>query len=152
VVLTGGDLSVRIALEPSRVARARVLAAPAGWSTARSSAGDVARGLQGYLVNPRLGRALGAPYGVLVLDVESGSHADSLGILPGDVLVSLNEHPVRALTSDALLASRLPRQPARQAGALSGVVVRNHVRRELRLSTAPRTQRPATAPPTRLRQ
>jgi hypothetical protein len=152
VVLTGGDLSVRIALEPGRVARGRVLAAPAGWSSARSSAGDVARGIQGYLVNPRLGRAFGAPYGVLVLDVESGSHADSLGILAGDVLVTLNEHPVRALTSDALLTNRLLRQPAQQPGAQSAVVVRNHVRRELRLSTAPHAQRPATVPPTRLRR
>ena len=147
VVLTGGDLSVRITFAPGEALRLRPSTSPTSWSTAHSSAGGVVGGLQGYLVNPRLARALGVSEGVLVLDVRTGSHADSLGILPGDVLVSLDDHPVRALTPDALLAGRPRAAPASRAGTV--VVVRQRVRHTLRLLAAPR---PAAAPPLRRRQ
>jgi len=148
VVLTGGDLSVRIALEPGRTVRVRPVTA-AGWSAARSTAGDAIWGIQGYLVNPRLGRALGASSGVLVLDVAGNSSADSLGIRPGDVLVSLNDHPIVAVTPGTLLEFRGLRLVPNRPAVHSLVVVRSGVRRSLPL---PRTSGPrdsAGEPPPR---
>ncbi|MGD0485434.1 MAG: PDZ domain-containing protein [Gemmatimonadales bacterium] len=133
VVLTGGDLSVRVALEPGAVVRVRPAPFTVGWATARTGAGDVSQGIQGYLVNPRLADALGAQSGVLVLDVASGSHADSLGILPGDVLVSLNDHPVVSITQDGPFSGRYLRTATPRPGAATAVVVRAHVHRTLEL-------------------
>jgi len=148
VVLSGGDLTVRIALEGER-----------GWrgvstsgSTIRTSSGDVAYGITGYLVNPRLGQALGVRGGVLVLSVEPASHADSLGIEPGDVVVELNDQP-----AVAILPSRSTGRG--QAGAATAVVVRDRERRALSLPAAtsrtrprgtptPRPPRPASPAPT----
>jgi hypothetical protein len=149
VVLTGGDLLVRIALEPGGGVRVRPAALSLGWATARSGGGDVSQGIQGYLVNPRLADALGAPSGVLVLDVAEGSHADSLGILPGDVLVSLNDHPVVSITQDGAFSGRYLRSAAPRPGAATAVVVRAHVRRTLRFPAGFGPRRPAAEPPRR---
>jgi|GEM_PF-7005537 len=146
VALTGGDLSVRIALEPGSPWRVRPAALSAGWGTARTSGGDVSQGIQGYLVNPRLGDALGAPSGVLVLDVARGSHADSLGILPGDVLVSLNDRPVVSITPDGPFAGRMLRSISPRPGAATAVVVRAHVRRTLQWPGTRGPRSPAPAP------
>jgi len=149
VVLTGGDLSVRIALEPGSSWRVHPATLATGWGTVRSSAGDVSHGIQGYLVNPRLGEALGASSGVLVLDVAGGSHADSLGIVPGDVLVSLNDHPVVSITPDGPFAGRLLRAATPRPGAASAVVVRAHVRRTLQLQGGHGPRRSTATPPRR---
>jgi hypothetical protein len=146
VVLTGGDLSVRVALEPGATARVRPTVLALGWASARTGGGDVSQGIQGYLVNPRLADALGAPSGVLVLDVAAGSHADSLGILPGDVLVSLNDHPVVSLTQDGPFSGRFLRTATPRPGAAAAVVVRAHVRRTLHLQAGAGPRRPAAEP------
>jgi S1-C subfamily serine protease len=147
VVLRGGDLSVRIALDRRGNAVVRAPSVSPGWSMARSDRGDITRGLLGYLVNPRLGRTLGATAGVLVLDVADGSHADSLGILPGDVLVLLNDHAVVSLTSEESPGGgRTLRRGTPQPGAQSAVVIRGRVRRHLFLA---RPARPAPTAPRR---
>lgn len=144
VVLRGGDLSVRIVLDQRGGAARRPASVSPGWSVARSNRGDIARGLQGYLLNPRLGRSLGATSGILVLDVADGSHADSLGILPGDVLVLLNDHPVMSLTSEESPGGgRTLRRGTPQPGAQSAVVVRARARRHLVLGQPARAA-PAT--------
>jgi hypothetical protein len=149
VVLAGGDLSVRIALEPGAVVRMRPTPFTMGWATARTGGGDVSQGIQGYLVNPRLADALGAPSGILVLDVAGGSHADSLGILPGDVLVSLNDHPVVSITQDGPFSGRYLRAATPRPGAAAAVVVRAHVRRTLHFPVGSGPRRPVAEPPRR---
>lgn len=160
VVLTGGDLTVRIALEGARFTIGR--AGPSsglGGGVVRASSGDVTYGITGYLVNPRLGEALGARSGVLTLDVAPDSHADSLGIVPGDVVVELNDRAVVAITPAQPFGGRLFRGAVPpQPGALSAVVVRGGERHTLRLATPPGTAgarllnppphpRPTPAPP-----
>ncbi|MEK7667240.1 MAG: PDZ domain-containing protein [Gemmatimonadota bacterium] len=156
VMLTGGDLMVRIALEGGRFTVTRGgTAIPVGAGTVRSSGGDVTYGITGYLVNPRLGEALGTRAGILALDVAAGSHADSLGIVPGDVVVELNDRAVVAITPAQPFGGRILRGVTPpQPGALSAVVVRGGERRTLRLATAPATPRarlltpPSRAPAT----
>jgi membrane-associated protease RseP (regulator of RpoE activity) len=143
VVLTGGDLWVRVALSPS-IAEARAGgAATAGFASARAASGVEAAGIQAVVANPRLAAALGATSGVLVLDVQPRSHADSLGIRPGDVVVSLNGSPVlsvRATPGRARAGTSAGRSTARTA-----VVVRARERRTLELraprATTPRPRR-----------
>jgi len=136
VVLTGGDLTVRVAVEPGRVTFGRASSAGAiGSGVVRTSGSDVAYGITGYLVNARLGAALGAPSGVLVLEVEPGSHADSLGVVPGDVLVELNDRPVRSITQSRVFGGRLLRPATLQPGAQTAVVVRSRERRKLASSS-----------------
>jgi predicted metalloprotease with PDZ domain len=133
IVLTGGDLWVRVALSPPGRVDAT---ATAGFKAARSATGEEIAGIQGLVANPRLAAALGATSGVLVLDVQPRSHADSLGIRPGDVLVSLNGSPV------ASFATKRLRSPAgTRPGAQTAVVVRARERRTLTLG-APRAVTP----------
>jgi len=142
VVLTGGDLWVRVALAPpSVVGRARSTV-PAGFTSARSASGDETAGIQGVVANPRLAAALGATSGVLVLDVQPRSHADSLGIRPGDVLVSLNGNPVVSVATQRTTLKRLREAPtAARPSTQSAVVVRARVRRTLEFG-APRASTP----------
>ncbi|MGB0034999.1 MAG: trypsin-like peptidase domain-containing protein [Candidatus Acidiferrales bacterium] len=44
--------------------------------------------------NPVLMKELGAPYGIVVEAVESGSPAEKAGLQPGDVITNVNGHPV----------------------------------------------------------
>jgi len=149
VVLTGGDLTVRVAVEPGRVTFSRGSSTGAiGSGVVRTSGSDVAYGITGYLVNARLGAALGAPSGVLVLEVEPGSHADSLGVVPGDVLVELNDRPVGSITQSRVFGGRLLRPATLQPGAQTAVVVRSRERRTLLLGAPPAAPRvrPAVSP------
>jgi len=151
VVVTGGDLQVRIArergLSPSGYL---VLGGTAGLltGTVRTSRGDVAYGLTAYPMNPRLGEALDATSGVLVLDVREASHADSLGIRPGDVLMELNGNPVDpgVRSSVTVTGRRLTRLPTDPPGAQTAVVLREG--EELTLRTSPE----AATPPPRARR
>ncbi len=145
LVLSGGDLSVRIRLAPGLGPRARTVTVVGGWSVARTTRGALARGIRGYLVNPRLGRAVGSPSGILVLDVAEDSQADSLGIQPGDVLVQLNRDPVVALLPGDAASSRALRGPAPQP-TTSATVVREKVRRILQRPAARAPQVPAVPP------
>ena len=148
VVLTGGDLTVRVAVERGRVTPSR--SSSAGTITSgvvRTSGSDVAYGITGYLVNARLGAALGARSGVLVLEVEPGSHADSLGVVPGDVMVELNDRPVGSITQSRVLGGRFLRPTALQPGAQTAVVVRSRERRTLLLGVPPATPRVRPAVP-----
>ena len=148
VVLTGGDLTVRIAVEPGRVTLSRGSSALAvGSGVVRTNGSDVAYGVTGYLVNPRLGAALGATSGVLVLEVEPGSHADSLGVVPGDVLVELNDRRVASITQSRVFGGRLLRPATLQPGAQTAVVVRSRERRTLALGTPPAAPRARPAVP-----
>ena len=141
IVLSGGDLTVRIAVE--RGGSATSVAAATG-TALRTGAGDAAYGVTGYLVNARLAEALGVRGGVLALSVEPGSHADSLGIIPGDVVVELNDRPVAAITSGRVAGRSQP-------GALTAVVVRARERQTLVMPATPArpragAPRPATPP------
>jgi len=148
VVLTGGDLTVRVAVEPGRVTFSRGSSTGAvGSGVVRTSGSDVAYGVTGYLVNPRLGAALGATSGVLVLEVEPGSHADSLGVVPGDVLVELNDRPVASITQSRVFGGRLLRPATLQPGAQTAMVVRSRERRTLVLGTPPAAPRARPAVP-----
>lgn len=148
VVLTGGDLTVRVAVEPGRVTFGRGSSAGAiGSGVVRTSGSDVAYGITGYLVNARLGAALGAPSGVLVLEVEPGSHADSLGVVPGDVLVELNDRPVGSITQSRVFGGRFLRPATLQPGAQTAVVVRSRERRALLLGAPPAAPRVRPAVP-----
>jgi membrane-associated protease RseP (regulator of RpoE activity) len=141
VVLTGGDMWVRVALAPPGAvgpARSTVIA---GFTSARSASGDEAAGIQGVVANPRLAAALGATSGVLVLDVQPRSHADSLGIRPGDVLVSLNGNSVVSIATERTALKRLRASTTARPGARSAVVVRARERRTLELG-APRASPP----------
>ena len=148
VVLTGGDLTVRIAVEPGRVTFSRGSSALAvGSGVVRTNGSDVAYGVTGYLVNPRLGAALGATSGVLVLEVEPGSHADSLGVVPGDVLVELNDRPVASITQSRVFGGRFLRPATLQPGAQTATVVRSRARRSRALGTPPAAPRARPAVP-----
>jgi len=142
---------VRIAVEPGRISFGRGGGASAvGSGVVRTGGSDVAYGVTGYLINPRLGAALGATSGVLVLEVEPGSHADSLGVVPGDVLVELNDRRVASITQSRVFGGRLLRPATLQPGAQAAMVVRSRERRTLVLAapSAARRARPA-APPAR---
>jgi S1-C subfamily serine protease len=148
VVLTGGDLTVRIAVEPGRVTFSRGSGTGlVGSGVVRTSGSDVAYGVTGYLVGTRLGAALGATSGVLVLEVETGSHADSLGVVPGDVLVELNDRPVASITQSRLFGGRFLRPATLQPGAQTAVVVRSRERRTLVLGAPPAAPRARPAVP-----
>lgn len=148
VVLTGGDLTVRVAVEPGRVTFSRGSGAGSiGSGVVRTSGSDVAYGITGYLVNSRLGTALGAPSGVLVLEVEPGSHADSLGVVPGDVVVELNDRPVGSITQSRVFGGRFLRPATLQPGAQTAVVVRSRERRTLLLGAPPAAPRVRPAAP-----
>jgi hypothetical protein len=136
VVLTGGDLSVRVARSPRWVVGRTLGGAVTGFTAVRSAAGDETAGIQGVVANPRLASALGAPSGVLVLDVLPRSHADSLGIRPGDVLVSLNGNPVVSLATGAEAPKRLRDGASLRPKARSAVVVRARERRPLEIATS----------------
>jgi S1-C subfamily serine protease len=87
----------------------------------------------------------------LVLEVEPGSHADSLGVVPGDVMVELNDRPVGSITQSRVLGGRFLRPTALQPGAQTAVVVRSRERRTLLLGVPPATPRVRPAvPPGRL--
>ena len=133
VVLTGGDLWVRVALAPPGVVGgARSTAGvTAVFTSARSASGDETAGIQGVVANPRLAAALGATSGVLVLDVQPRSPADSLGIRPGDVLVSLNGNPVVSVATERTALKRLRGTTTARPTTQSAVVVRARVRRTL---------------------
>jgi hypothetical protein len=148
VVLTGGDLTVRVAVEAGRVTFSRGSSAGAiGSGVVRTSGSDVAYGVTGYLVNRRLGAALGATSGVLVLEVEPGSHADSLGVVPGDVLVELNDRPVASITQSRVFGGRFLRPATLQPGAQTAMVVRSRERRTLLLGAPPAPPRVRPAVP-----
>ena len=151
VVLTGGDLSVRVALSAPVVVGRAAAGVSAGFATARSASGDESAGIQGVVANPRLAVALGAVSGVLVLDVLQSSHADSLGIRPGDVLVSLDGHPVVSIESARETPKRLRAATTARSTARSAVVVRARERRTLTLAepaaSRPRLQAPGNRPP-----
>jgi len=148
VVLTGGDLWVRVALAPPGAvgpARSTVIA---GFTSARSASGDEAAGIQGIVANPRLAAALGATSGVLVLDVQPRSHADSLGIRPGDVLVSLNGNPVVSVATERTALKRLRGATTARPSTQSAVVVRARARRTLEFGAQrDATPRPVTPRP-----
>jgi len=148
VVVTGGDLQVRIALERGAYTTGTMmLGGSSGLLSGyvRTSRGDVAYGLTAFPVNSRLGEALGATTGVLVLDVRQNSHADSLGIEPGDVLLELNGNEVdpSARTSVAISGRRLLRLPSDPPGARSALVLRDGDERTLRIGSRPTTPRGA---------
>lgn len=163
LVLAGGDLNVSIrVVEPSApltFSRATPSTSTVTGGIVRSNGGDVTYGVTGYLANPRLAAALGATAGVLVLDVETGSHADSLGVQPGDVLTELNGRRVVSITPSRMLSARLLRPTTMQPGAQTAVVVRARERLDLRLGPTaaaprartrtppPRPTRPSTPPP-----
>ncbi|HKS81489.1 MAG TPA: Do family serine endopeptidase [Candidatus Acidoferrales bacterium] len=64
------------------------------------SSGHVVRGSIGitfqedYSNNPVLMKELGAPYGIVVEDIQPGSPADKAGLKVGDVITTVNSHPV----------------------------------------------------------
>lgn len=141
IVLTGGDLWVRVALAPPvDGGRARTTIS-AGFTSARSTSGEEAAGIQGVVANPRLAAALGATSGVLVLDVQPRSQADSLGVRPGDVLVSLNGNPVVSIAPERTALKRLRSATTARHTTQSAVVVRARIRRTLQIG-APRAATP----------
>ncbi len=62
---------------------------------------DVKFGISIQPMNPELAKQLGAPNaeGVVVVEVDSGSFAEDIGMIRGDVIQAINKQPVR-LTSD----------------------------------------------------
>src|SRR5574341_2439575 len=54
-------------------------------------------GLAGHDVTPELARRFGVREGegVVVISVESGSHAEESGVQPGDVILEVNRRPIR---------------------------------------------------------
>jgi predicted metalloprotease with PDZ domain len=132
---------VRVALAPPIRAGRVSTTASEGFAAARSASGDETAGIQGVVANPRLAAALGATSGVLVLDVQPRSHADSLGIRPGDVLVSLNGNPVVSVATERTALKRLRAATTARPTTLSAVIVRARVRRTLEFG-APRAVAP----------
>jgi hypothetical protein len=146
VVLTGGDLSVRVARSPSHAVARSAGVVTAGFAAARSASGDEAAGIQGVVASPRLAEALGASSGVLVLDVQPRSHAESLGVRPGDVIVTLNGSPAVAVAAGRTALKRLRTAGGATTTARSAVVVRARERRALALTPAARSGPSAPAP------
>jgi len=67
------------------------------------------RGLEVQEITPEVARRfhLRSTRGLVVTDVEPGSPADDAGIVPGDVIVSINRHPVTSLSEYEKVISRL---------------------------------------------
>jgi serine protease Do len=66
------------------------------------TAGKVVRGSIGVTFqeensnNPVLMKELGAPYGMVIMDITPGSPADKAGLKPGDVITQVNGRPVHS--------------------------------------------------------
>lgn len=153
VVVSAGDLSVRVALRPRGRAPGYSYAYPSGAPITAGSAftreGDFVYGVTAYPINAGLGRTFGATSGLLVLDVVPRSHADSLGIEAGDVLLEANGHSLGQSVAGLTAASRRGTPRASPPGALSVTVMRAGERRTLRVQTPPSAPAPSTPRPRR---
>jgi len=105
------------------------------------STGKVTRGSIGITfqeersANPVLLKELGAPYGIVVEDVKSGSPADDAGLKPGDVIVEVNGAAVRTGTD---LVDPIATTPI--GGKVHIAYIRNKQRREATLTVEDRTK------------
>lgn len=153
VVVSAGDLSVRVALRPRGRAPgysyAYTSGAPITAGSAFTREGDFVYGVTAYPINAGLGRTFGATSGLLVLDVVPRSHADSLGIEAGDVLLEANGHSLGQTVAGRTAASRRGTPRASPPGALNVTVMRAGERRTLRVQTPPSAPVPSTPRPRR---
>lgn len=158
VVVSAGDLSVRVALRPTGrgFAYSYTTVAPAASGTVTTAEGDVVYGATAYPINANLGRTFGVTSGMLVLDVAPRSHADTLGIEAGDVLLDVNGHAFQQASTAPTPASRRPGAAvvrttprAGPPGAQNATVMRAGERLTLRLQSAAAAPVPSTPRPRR---
>lgn len=105
------------------------------------STGHVVRGSIGitfqedYSNNPVLMKELGAPYGIVVEDIQPGSPADKSGLKVGDVITTVNNHPVH---SGSDLVDPIAQTPIGQSVQLR--FYRDKTPRDITLTVADRTK------------
>jgi S1-C subfamily serine protease len=138
--VTSGDLSVRVALRQGGLTSTAppptlltTTPTPPTTGVVSSQTGDMVSGISAVRLGNEAAAGLRVPPGYLIMTVSAGSHADSLGIAPGDVLIEINGSPVRL---GGFVAPARPR--GGQAGAAAATVMRSGERRTLRLGTPPR--------------
>ena len=85
--------------------------------------------------NPVLMKELGAPYGIVIEAVETGSPADKAGLQAGDVITDVNGHPVH---TGADLVNPIAQTPIGQSVELR--YVRNKEAKEVTLTVADRAK------------
>jgi serine protease Do len=105
------------------------------------STGHVVRGSIGitfqedYSNNPVLMKELGAPYGIVVEDIQPGSPAEKAGLKVGDVITTVNSHPVH---SGSDLVDPIAQTPIGQSVQLR--FYRDKTPRDITLTVADRTK------------
>jgi len=85
--------------------------------------------------NPVLMRELGAPYGIVVEDVEPGSPADKAGLQAGDVITDVNGQPVH---TGADLVNPIAQTPIGQSVQLR--YIRSKTAKDVTVTVADRTK------------
>ena len=106
----GKPLEAKI-LRNGKTKTLKVTLKPLNGAVASSGTGarNIILGVQLEELNPKLLEKLNLPFGLGITDVEPGSAAQKAGIMPGDILVTVNFQPIKSVEALNEVMKRVPK-------------------------------------------